>query len=81
MNLNLYNKFLYISIIAAGLNTMEANKPLSSYMKNCNWFDEEAFENQSLCVHQQYVKKPLNKYSDKSFKYFIYHAILNFLKN
>jgi hypothetical protein len=30
---------------------------LSSYMKNCNWFDEEAFENKSLCVHQQYVQK------------------------
>jgi hypothetical protein len=30
---------------------------LSSYMKNCNWFDEEAFENRSLRVHQQYVKK------------------------
>jgi hypothetical protein len=33
---------------------------LSSYMKNCNWFDEKAFENQSLCVRQQYVKKILS---------------------
>jgi molybdopterin converting factor small subunit len=53
---------------------------LNSYMKKCNWFDEEAFQNQSICVHQQYVKNPLKNCSDKSLSILIANNIIKHLR-